>query len=295
MSSRSIHQNLRARGRAPSLRRGVIVSQLVSYGLLVVGALICLTPFVWLLRSSLMEQRQMLIFPPEWIPKPLAWQNYTQGLTALPFGRYLANTLIIEVFVVIGATLTSVLAAYSFARLRWRHRDVVFGVLLTGMMLPYAVTLIPTFIGWRELHALGTFLPLTVPAWFGGGPFNIFLLRQFFLTIPRELDEAAYLDGATPLQVVWHIILPLSRPALAVVAIFAFIAVWNDFLAPLIYLSDERQFTLALGLATFKTGYALKWGYLMAASAAVVAPIVALFFLAQRYFIEGIVTTGLKG
>lgn len=172
---------------------------------------------------------------------------------------------------------------------------LIFGILLTGLMLPYAVTLIPTFIFWQQLGAINTYFPLTVPAWFGGGAFNIFLLRQFFRTILRDLDEAAYLDGASSLRVLWEIVLPLSRPALIVVAIFTFIGVWNDFLGPLIYLSDNDKFTLALALASFQGLYNAQWGYLMAASTAVITPIVVLFFLAQRYFVSGIALTGIKG
>ena len=171
----------------------------------------------------------------------------------------------------------------------------MFGVLLSALMLPYAVTLIPTFIFWQSVDAINTYAPLTVPAWFGGGAFNIFLLRQFFLTIPKELDEAAYIDGATPLDILTRIVLPLSKPVLVVVVIFTFIGVWNDFLGPLIYLSDDDKFTLSLGLASFRGIYNAQWGYLMAASTAVVTPIILLFFFAQRYFIEGITLTGGKG
>ena len=270
-------------------------ARLAVYAVLIAGGITTLFPFAWLVRSSLMGPGQIFVSPPEWIPRPVVWSNYTEALTVVPFDRYFLNTMTIEFFTVTGTVATSSLAAYSFARLRWPGRDLVFGILLSGLMLPYAVTLIPTFIFWQRLDAINTYLPLTVPAWFGGGAFNVFLLRQFFLTIPRELDEAAYLDGATPLRVLWEVVLPLSRPALIVVSIFTFIAVWNDFLGPLIYLSDDDKFTLALGLAMFKGLYNAQWGYLMAASAAVIAPIVVLFFLAQRYFIQGIALTGIKG
>jgi multiple sugar transport system permease protein len=193
--------------------------------------------------------------------------------------------------------LTCSVAAFSFSRLRWRGRNVVFAILLSSVMLPYAVTLIPTFVMWRSLGALDTFFPLTVPAWFagaGGGVFNVFLLRQFFLTIPFELDEAAYIDGASPWKVFWTIVMPLSKPALVVVTIFTFIGVWNDFLGPLLYLNDQANYTLALGLASFQSTYTAQWGYLMAASTAVIAPIIALFFFLQRYFIEGVTLTGIK-
>jgi len=265
---------------------------------LTLGALVMLAPFAWLIRSALMTDAQIFINPPQWIPNPVAWENFPDALTAQPFARYFLNTMIIELFVVTGTVLTCALTAFSFARLRWRGRNVVFGVLLTGVMLPYAVTLIPTFVGWAALGALDTFLPLTVPAWFagaGGGVFNIFLFRQFFLTIPYEMDEAAYIDGANPWQVFISIVMPLSKPVVVVVVIFTFIGVWNDFLGPLLYLSSSDNFTLALGLATFQSAYTAQWGLLMAASLMVILPIVLLFFVLQRYFVEGVTLTGIKG
>jgi multiple sugar transport system permease protein len=292
-----IEQQARATGviyKKP-LRAKHFIGKTLTYALLIGGALVALLPFIWLVRSSVMGPHQIFTSPPEWIPEPFAWSNYSESLTVIPFRQYLINTLTIELFVVSGVTITSTLAGYSFARLRWTGRDFVFAALLSSMMLPYAVTLIPTFIFWQRLGLIDTYYPLTVPAWFGGGAFNIFLLRQFFRSIPRDLDEAAYLDGASPIRVLWEILLPLSRPALIVVAIFTFIGVWNDFLGPLIYLNDDDKFTLALGLASFKGLYNAQWGYLMAASTAVIAPIVILFFLAQRYFVQGITLTGIKG
>jgi multiple sugar transport system permease protein len=266
-----------------------------AYATLVIGSIVCLFPFIWLIRSALMGPEQIFTAPPEWIPQPFRWSNFSESLTVQPFWKYFLNTMTLEVLTVSGTVITSTITAFSFARLRWWGRDVVFGILLTSLMMPYIVTLIPTFIFWQKLGLVGTYVPLFLPAWFGGGAFNIFLLRQFFLTIPRDFDEAAYLDGATPLQVLFKIILPLSRPALLVVAIFSFIGVWNDFLGPLIYLQDDSMFTLSLGLATFKGIYNAQWGYLMAASATVVAPIIALYFFTQRYFVEGIAATGVKG
>jgi len=265
------------------------------YVLLIAGSIAMIFPFVWLIRSSLMENSQIFVFPPEWIPDPFKWSNYKEALTSVPFGKYFLNTLTIELFVISGVLITSVMAAYSFSRLSWPGRNLVFALLLGSMMLPYAVTLIPNFMLWRSLGGINTFLPLTVPAWFGGGAFNIFLLRQFFMGIPKELDEAAYMDGAAPYRVLWTIIVPLAKPAMIVVAIFSFIDVWNDFLGPIIYLNSNEKFTLALGLATFKGLYNAQWGYLMAASATIVAPILAIFFFAQRQFIEGITLTGIKG
>lgn len=273
-------------------------SRTVAYSLLFSGSVLMMFPFVWLLRSSLMGTTQIFTNPPEWIPSPIMWSNYKESLTIVPFNLYFLNTMTIELFVLVGILISSSLAAYSFSRLKWRGRNIVFGFILSTLMLPYAVTLIPTFMLWKQLGAINTIIPLTLPSWFGqgiGGAFNIFLLRQFFLTIPKELDEAAYMDGAKPFTVMVKIIIPLSKPAFIVVTIFTFIAVWNDFLGPLIYLSSDKKFTLAIGLASFNGLYNAQWGYLMAASTAVVAPIIVLFFVAQRYFIEGIALTGIKG
>ncbi|MBB5867305.1 multiple sugar transport system permease protein [Allocatelliglobosispora scoriae] len=267
------------------------------YLALTAGAVPTLLPFVWLIRSALMQDTQMFIAPPQWMPDPFQWSNFPEALTAQPFGRYAVNTVVIAVVNVLGTVITCSIAAFSFSRLRWRGRNVVFAMLLSGVMLPYAVTLIPTFVMWQELGALNTIIPLTVPSWFagaGGGVLNVFLLRQFFLTIPFELDEAAYIDGASPWRVFWTIVMPLSKPAIVVVTIFTFIGTWNDFLGPLLYLNDEEKYTLSLGLAAFQSIYITQWGYLMAASAAVIAPIIALFFVLQRYFIEGVTLTGIK-
>jgi multiple sugar transport system permease protein len=274
-----------------------VKGRILLYVALAAGAVPTLLPFVWLLRSAFMQDAQMFISPPQWIPDPFQWSNFTEALTAQPFGRYFLNTVVIAVISVIGTVLTCSIAAFSFSRLRWRGRNVVFGVLLSSVMLPYAVTLIPTFVMWQELGALNTIAPLTVPSWFagaGGGVLNVFLLRQFFLTIPFELDEAAYIDGASPWRVFWLVVMPLSKPAIVVVTIFTFIGTWNDFLGPLLYLNDEEKYTLSIGLASFQSIYITQWGYLMAASAAVIAPIVALFFFLQRYFIEGVTLTGIK-
>ena len=267
----------------------------IAYAICLVFSVMMLVPFVWLVRSSFMSLDQIFVFPPEWIPRPWLWDNYPDALQTVPFGRYLFNTLVIVVLVVTGTVISSALAAYGFSRLRWPGRDLVFGALISTLMLPYAVTLIPTFIIWSHLGLTNTIVPLTLPAWFGGGMFNIFLLRQFFRTIPRDLDDAARLDGASPPRILWDIIVPLSRPALITVGIFSFLATWNDFLNPLIYLTDDRKYTLALGLAQFKGLYNSEWGLLMAASTVVLIPTLVLFFIAQRYFIAGIAVTGLKG
>ena len=270
------------------------LSALSAYLLLLTGSVVMLIPLLWLVRSSFMGLGQIFVFPPEWIPDPWHWDNYPKALTTIPFVRYFFNTLFILVPTVIGTLITASLAAFGFSRLQWPGRDWVFGVLLSALMLPYAVTLIPTFLLWARIGLINTYWPLVLPDWFGGTIFYVFLLRQFFLTLPKELDEAAIIDGANPLQVLRHVVVPLSRPALITVAIFSALFEWNDFLGPLIYLNDSRQFTLALGLAEFTGLYTSQWHLLMAASTVVIAPVLVLFLFAQRYFIEGITLTGIK-
>jgi multiple sugar transport system permease protein len=279
-----------ALGRTTRVRIGA----LSAYVLLLIGSVVMLIPLVWLVRSSFMGLSQIFIFPPEWIPDPWQWDNYPKALTTIPFVRYFFNTLLILVPTVIGTLITASVSAFGFARLQWPGRDWVFGVLLSALMLPYAVTLIPTFLLWARIGLINTYWPLILPDWFGGSIFYVFLLRQFFLTLPRELDEAAIIDGANPAQVLLHVVIPLSRPALITVGIFSALFEWNDFLGPLIYLNDSRQFTLSLGLAEFTGLYTSQWHLLMAASTVVIAPVLVLFLFAQRYFIEGITLTGIK-
>jgi multiple sugar transport system permease protein len=282
--------------RSPPLRRrlGSIGQRLAIHATLIVLGAMFAVPFLWLLSTSLKPPAQLFKLPPEWIPRPFTWSNYTRALTFIPFFRYLANTLYIALFNVIATLLSCSLAAYGFARIRWPGRNMLFFVLVSTLMIPNAVTLIPTFIIFRNLGWLGTPHPLTIPA-LTGNAFFIFLLRQFYLTIPEELSAAAKIDGANELQIYWQIILPLARPALAVVALFAFIANWNDFLGPLVYLNDKNQYTLAIGMYGFLSRVKTEWGPLMAATTIMISPIVALFFLAQRTFIQGITLTGIKG
>jgi multiple sugar transport system permease protein len=263
--------------------------------LLTAGALVMSVPFYWLVSSSLKSPTKIWLYPPQWVPDPVVWQNYIEALTASPFHLYLLNTLTIVIFNEAGVLLTASMAAYSFARLRFRGRDLVFTILLSSMMLPWAVTMIPRYILFKNLGWLDTFLPLIVPDWFGGGAFNIFLLRQFFRTIPRDFTDAARIDGAGEFGIYWRVVLPLIKPALTAVAIFTFLHHWNDFMAPLIYLTSPGNYTISLGLASFKGLYTTQWHYLMAASTATILPVLVLFFVAQRYFIQGIVLSGIKG
>ncbi len=286
-------QGPRTSRRRPSSR----IRTVLAYVLLTGGGLVMLLPFAWLVSSSLKGPENIFTVPPEWIPEPMRWRNFTDVLSALPFLRYLENTLVITFVAATGQVVTSVLCAFAFSRLRWPGRDVLFAIVLATLMVPYTVTLIPTFILFKSLNWLDTFLPLTVPYWFGAGSaFFIFLLRQFFRTLPMELDEAARIDGAGPWVILTQIILPLSRPAIAVVSVFAFLSHWNDFFGPLVYLTSESKWTLALGISALQ---GLQWGrdmthLVMAVSVIMVAPVVVLFFLAQKTFIRGIVLTGLK-
>jgi ABC-type glycerol-3-phosphate transport system permease component len=261
------------------------------------GSVVMLVPFAWLLTSSLKTQTQMFRFPPVWIPDPIRWENYLEAMTILPFALYLRNTLLLVVLAEIGTLLSASLAAYGFARLRAPGRDVVFFAFLSTMMLPGVVLMIPSFVLFRTLGWVDTFLPFIVPTFFAGGPggaLYVFLLRQFFRSIPGELSDAARIDGASELTIFARIVLPLAKPALATVAIFVFLREWNDFIGPLIYLNSPDLRTISLGLAAFRGLYTTQWHYLMAASTATTLAPVLVFFAAQKYFIRGIVMSGLK-
>lgn len=262
---------------------------------LAVGGILMLLPIVWMVSTSFKEPEAILAFPPQWLPHPFTWSNYVAALTkpGMPFMGFFQNSLVVTILSVIGNLISSALVAFAFSRLRWRGRDVLFVVLLATMMLPSHVTMIPVFILFKYLGWVDTFKPLVVPAFFGS-PLYIFILRQFMLTLPRELDEAARLDGAGSLTLLTRILLPLSRPALATVAVLSFQSHWSDFMGPLIYLNSSDKFTLPLGLHLFHGQYGTQWGPLMAAATMTVLPIVILFLFAQRYFIQGMTMTGLK-
>jgi multiple sugar transport system permease protein len=259
------------------------------------GALVLLTPFFWMVSTSLKVEGREFTIPLELLPNPIEWSNYPVAMTTLPFPLYFANTMIVTLGALTGTVITASMAAFAFARLRFPGRAIMFTMLLSTLMLPEAVTLIPKFIIFRNLNMINTLYPLWVPWWFGGGAFNVFLIRQFLMTLPHDLDEAARIDGASSWQIYWQVLMPLSRPALITVAIFSFIRSWNDFLEPLIYLHDEKLRTLALGLRGFQDLYKTDWTLLMAASTVVIMPVLILFFAMQRYFIRGIHLTGLAG
>lgn len=273
-----------------------IIGDIIAYVLLCLGCIIVLFPFFWQVSSSLKTLDEVYAYPPKWLPEKPMWSNYYEALTFMPFGRYFLNTSFIVVTVLIGTILSASFVAYGFARIKARLRDVLFILVLSTMMLPSQVTMIPLYIIFQKIGWVDTYKPLIVPAYFGGSAFFIFLLRQFFLTIPKELDDAAKIDGCGFLGIYWRIILPLAKPALATVAIFSFTGVWNDLLGPLIYLNSNEKYTVALGLANFTAQYgATPWHLLMAASTVFVLPCLILYFFAQSYFIQGIVITGVKG
>ena len=267
----------------------------IWYLVLSIFAVTLALPLVWLISTSLKTGGQTFLMPPKWIPDPFVWSNYAEAFKAVAFHEYFWNTIRIVFFATTGTLLTASLAAYAFARLRFPLRGPLFLLVLSTIMLPSIVTLIPTFIVFRTLGWIDTFLPLIVPLWFGGGAFNIFLFRQFFMTIPLELDEAARIDGASNFRIYWTVILPLSKPVLATIAVFAFIHNWNDFFEPLIYLQSPENWTMAIGLRGFRGLYSTEWNLLMAASTAMILPLLILFFFAQRYFVSGIQMSGLAG
>jgi multiple sugar transport system permease protein len=282
-------------------RRGRVVRAIVVYSTLVVISVIFLLPFVWMLLSALKTRSEVLLFPPTIIPREIYFANFSEAwnFPGMQFGRWTLNTLIISAAVLVGVLLTSSLCAYGFARIRFPGRDFWFIATIASIMLPPQVTLIPLYILFLNIGWLNSFKPLIIPAWFGGGALNIFLLRQFFLQIPAELEDAAYIDGANRLQIWWQIFLPLSLPALLTVAIFTFQATWNDFYGPLIFLTGRENYTLSIGINLFygsmaagATGSEIQ--YMMAIAFLMTLPMIVVFFLAQRYFIGGIVLTGVN-
>ena len=265
----------------------------LTHLVLLAGVVLMFVPLVWTLSTSLKSPGEVYQFPPTWIPQEILWSNYVKAVTAIPFFLYLWNTVVITALSVIGKVISITLVAFSFARLRWWGRNFMFVVMLATMMLPPHITLIPQFIMFKWWGWINTFLPLVVPAFFGG-PYLTFLVRQYLLAIPRELDDAARIDGCSDFGLYWRIIMPLSKPAILIVVIFVFNGTWNEFLLPLIYLQSSDLFTLALGLRMFQGEASTSWNLLMAASLLSMLPVIILFFATQRYFIQGVVFTGVK-
>jgi len=266
----------------------------VNYAVIIVVTALFGFPFFWMLATSLKDLAEATRMPPTMLPTEWHWENYRTATTTIPFWQQALNTVVLCVLNVIGTTTSCAIVAYGFSRIDWPGRDWFFWVTLSTMMIPGAVLMVPLYGLFRELGWVGTNLPLWVPAYFASA-YNIFLLRQFFMTIPKDLTEAAQIDGCSEWRIFWQIILPLTQPALTVVALFSFLWVWNDFMGPLIYLTDERQFTLALGLQAFQSRLGgTEINLLMAGGTLVILPVLVLFLLAQRTFIEGISMSGLK-
>ncbi|MFA6134988.1 MAG: carbohydrate ABC transporter permease [Phycisphaerae bacterium] len=303
-------------GLACRTRRIKLTKTLAGHAALIALGCVFFTPFAWLVTTSLQPDKDRSQITPAFIPVPKSvadhlnqaadrrnephrvysptLEHYRKGLTRVPVLAFLRNTLLICVLSMIGAVLSSSLVAYGFSILRWRGRDAIFFAMLATMMLPGQVTMVPVFAIWRQLNLVNTLGPLVIPSFFGV-PFFIFLFRQFFLTIPRELVEAARMDGAGELRIWLRLVMPLSLPVIATVGLFSFLGAWNDFLGPLIYLADEDQYTLSLGLAMFRTQYGSEYGQMLAVATLMVVPIIILFFFTQKTFIQGIKTSGLKG
>lgn len=267
----------------------------IPYGLICLGAAVLIIPIFWMVSSSLKSWSEVLAVPPTWLPHPPKWSNYLQGWTALPFSTFLINSCLVTGLAVLGDVITSSLVAFGFARLKSRKSGFLFMMVLATMMIPYQVIIIPQFILFKFFGWVDSLKPLFVPAFFGW-PFFIFLLRQFFMTIPGELDDAARIDGCSTWRIYWNIMLPLCKPALATVAIFSFIANWNNFMAPLIYISSQAKYTLPLGLNLFRGRIGgTQYHLVMAVSVLTLLPIIVMFSFAQKYFIRGITLTGIKG
>ncbi len=287
--------------RTGSVKRQKVAGRTVLYLVAIACSILFMIPFAWTVFSSLKSPSELYVFPPQWLPATPRFENYQEVFTVAPFARWLWNSVVVAVLGTLGAVISAALVGYSFARFRYPGRDAIFLVTLSTMMLPVEVTLIPLYLLFNKIGWLNTYLPLIVPAWFGGGAFLIFMMRQFFMTIPRDLDEAALIDGASYLRIFWQLIIPLSLPALATAAIITFIGDWNSFLFPYIILNSSEKFTIGIGIKYFQTiasnidSMEPRENLLMAASIMMTAPIILLFFAAQRYFVKGIVMSGIKG
>jgi len=288
--------------RRPPLRR-TITGSILPRVVLILASLVFIIPFYWMFITALKSTGELSAFPPTLIPQAWLWQNFIEAVNYIPFGLYAMNSLIITLGATIGAVLSNTLIAYGFSRIQWPGRNKLFYLCLATIFLPYPVILVALFNIFSKLPSFGiqgsnswinTFLPLIVPAFFGS-PFYIFLLRQFMMGIPRELSDAARVDGASELQTFWRVILPLTKPAVTVIAILAAVAAWNEFLLPLLYLQENSKYPLAVGLAFFRSEHDVAFNLLMAAATLIVLPVVVVFFLAQRFFIEGITVGGVKG
>jgi len=294
MRGQASRRQLQRRRPTRTIKAQRATNAAVSYAILIAGCLAFLLPLAWLASTSLKTQDQIFIYPIKWVPHPVKWGNYRDLFQVAPFARYIGNTLLLTAVGVIGSVLGSSIAAYGFARMRFRGRNVLFLVMLSTMMVPSWATIIPSYIMYAKLGWLDTYLPILVPAFFAT-PFNTFLIRQFFLTLPVELEEAARIDGAGTFRIFATIALPLAKPALVIVSLYSFLFYWNEFLGPLIYLQTQNKFPLSLGISNFIGLQSQNYALAMTGAAVAIAPCLILFFIAQRWFIQGVVITGVKG
>ncbi len=281
-------------------RRHQRISNWLTYALLALGAALVLVPFAWMISTSLTAKDQLFVYPPQVIPNPIVWRNYLDAWNALPvsFTRFTAKPLFLTILAMSAEIFTCSLVAYGFARFRFWGREPLFLLMLSTMMLPGVVTLVPQFIFWRELKLVDTYDPMVLGAWFAWGPSYIFLLRQFFLTIPRELEEAARIDGANPVQIYWQVMIPLVKPALLAIAVLSFIGNWNNFLGPLIYLNTGEKYPMIMALKFFEQSLSKEaplYHYMMAMTTIMSFPLLLLYFLMQRNLVEGITVGAVKG
>ncbi len=290
-------QSSLARPRSLGISATRTLMHAILYATLTLGAIVAVIPMAWTLSSSLKDSAHIFTLRVQWIPDPVVWRNYVDLFAKLPFPRFISNTMIIVVSNVISAVLMGSLAGFAFARLKAPGKSVAFIILISTMLLPSQVTLIPRYIIFKVLGMIDTYWPLILPGWLGGGPFEIFLFRQFFMTLPVELDDAARIDGCGTARIYWSVVMPLSKPVIATIGIFNFIWAWSDFFGPLIYLNSMEKFTLALALATLRRSAEMstRWELVMAGSVVSILPMLIIFFLGQKYFVQGIALTGLKG
>lgn len=288
-------QGAAAHPTVPERNWGPILHKVFVYTCLVVGTVVIMIPFFWMITTSLKKSGTEFTFPIEWLPNPPRWKNYVDGWTVLPFNRWAVNSVRISALAIAGSVISSAIVGFGFGRIRFPGRDALFLLVLATMMLPFPSVIVPLFLLFKRIGWIDTILPLTVPTFFGANAFFIFLLRQFFRTLPLDLDDAARVDGCNTFHVFLRICLPLIRPALGIIFVFSFMHNWNDFLGPLIFLSHTTKYTLALGLRYFQSQYRVEWALMMAVSLIILTPNIVLFFLAQKYYIQGIVVSGVKG
>ncbi|WP_245954317.1 carbohydrate ABC transporter permease [Paenibacillus flagellatus] len=270
--------------------------RLLAHACLVLCSLVFISPMIWLLLTSLKTDKELYTNPPVIVPKSLHWQNYADVFRQIDFLGMTWNTFLVSALCVVGILLSAPLVAFACSHIDWVGKKPLFVVVIATLLLPYQVTMIPTYIVWNKLELIGTYVPLVLPAFLSAGAgYYVFMLRQFFMTLPSSLFQAARIDGASDFRIYWQILLPLCKPVIATVAVFVFLGAWSDFLGPLLYLNDQAQYTLSLGLYAFMQTNYVMWEKLMAASAMFTLPIVVLFFFAQKQFIEGITLTGIKG